>query len=111
MSPVPHAPSPPRSRPRTLARSCRNSNAYNRQCHSILLRCWIFGLLLLVFWAGVFLLASEAIHNLHGPMFGLSPHDLNLIYYSGMAFVKLVVILFFFFPWLAIRLVLRKTKG
>jgi len=77
----------------------------------ILLRCWIFGLLLLVFWAGVFLLASEAIHNLHGPMFGLSPHDLNLIYYSCMAFVKLVVILFFFFPWLAIRLVLRKTKG
>ena len=42
---------------------------------------------------------------------GLSNHGLNLIHYSGMAFAKLVVILFFFFPWAAIRLVLRRPKG
>ena len=41
-------------------------------------------------------------------MFGLSLNELSLIHYSGMAFVKLSVILFFLFPWLAIRLVLRK---
>ena len=33
------------------------------------------------------------------------------IHYCGMGFVKLAVILFFFFPWLAIRLVLRKQSG
>ena len=74
----------------------------------ILLRCWIFGFVLLFIWLGAFM--SGAVHNLHGPLMDLSKHDLNVIHYSGMAFVKLVVILFFFFPWLSIRLVLRKRK-
>jgi Family of unknown function (DUF6868) len=74
----------------------------------VLLRCWIFGFLLLLIWAGAFMLAANVIHDLHGSIFGLSPHELNVIHYCGIAFVKLCVILFFFFPWLAIRLVLRK---
>jgi hypothetical protein len=31
--------------------------------------------------------------------------------YFGLVFAKLAVILFFFFPWAAIRLVLKKAKG
>ena len=76
-----------------------------------LLRCWIFGFLLLLFWAGVFLLASNVIFSLHGGVFELSPRNLSMIHYSGMGFVELCVILFFFFPWAAIRLVLRKGKS
>ena len=75
----------------------------------ILLRCWIFGFLFLLIWMGAFL--SRAVHMLHGPMFGLSPHELSLIHYCGMAFVKLIVILFFFFPWLAIKVVLRRRSA
>jgi hypothetical protein len=77
----------------------------------ILLRCWILGLVLLMVWFGMFMLAGNVIYNLHGGLFGLSPHELGIIHYSGMAFVKLVVICFFFFPWAAIRLVLRKAKA
>lgn len=77
----------------------------------ILLRCWIFGLLLVAIWFAFFMLASGVLYNLHGKLFGLSPHELNIIHYSGMALVKLAVICFFFFPWAAIRLVLRKAKG
>ena len=76
----------------------------------ILLRCWIFGFLLMMLWAAAFLLGGNIIYDLHGSMFGLSQHDLNVIHYGGIAFVKLCVILFFFFPWLAIKLVLRKRK-
>jgi len=72
----------------------------------VLLYCWGFGLLLLVFWTGVFLLARKVIVRLHGSMFGLSEHDLSVIHYCGIAFVKLCVILFFFFPWAAIQLLL-----
>lgn len=75
----------------------------------ILLRCWVFGFVLLFIWFGAFM--SGAVYSLHGPMMDLSKHDLNVIHYSGMAFLKLVVICFFFFPWLAIRLVLRKATS
>jgi hypothetical protein len=75
----------------------------------ILLRCWIFGFLLLLLWFGAFM--SGAVYKLHGPLMNLTNHDLDEIHYSGMAFVKLSVILFFFFPWLAIKLVLRKWSA
>lgn len=77
----------------------------------VLLRCWLFGFLLLFIWLGVSLLASEAIHKLHGPMFGLSNHDLDVIFYGGMGLLKLWVLVCFFIPWLAIRLVLRKARA
>lgn len=76
----------------------------------ILLRCWVLGLLLLLIWYGMFMLAPTVIYSVHGYMFRLSPHELNIIHYSGMAFAKLVVICVFFFPWLSIRLALR-AKG
>ena len=75
----------------------------------ILLRCWLFGFVLLFIWFGAFL--SHAVHKLHGPMMSLSDHDLNVIHYCGMASLKLVVLVLFFFPWLSIRLVLRKKQA
>jgi hypothetical protein len=77
----------------------------------ILLRCWVFGLVLLLIWFGLFMLVPNVIYGLHGSMFDLSPHELNVIHYSGMAFLKVIVICFFFIPWAATRLVLRTAKG
>ncbi len=50
----------------------------------VLLRCFALGFLLLLIWFGVFVLAGDVIHNLHGKMFGLSPHELNLDLDSGL---------------------------
>jgi hypothetical protein len=77
----------------------------------VLLRCFVLGVLLLLLWFGAYLLAGDVIYTLHGKMFGLTKHELDLIHYCGMAFVKGCVILFFLFPWVAIRLVLSKRKG
>ena len=71
-------------------------------------RCWMCRLSGASDLVEFFMVAPNVIYSLHGSMFGLSPHELYIIHYSGMAFVKLVVICFFFFPWLAIKLVLRK---
>lgn len=76
----------------------------------ILLRCWMLGLLLLFIWFGFFMVAPNVIYDLHGRLFSLTSHELNIIHYSGMAFVKLVVICFFFLPWVSIRLVLRQRS-
>ena len=72
----------------------------------VLLYCWIFGFLLLLAWFGSFWFSRSFVARLHGGMFGLSAHELDVIFYCGMGLLKLGVILFFFFPWLAIRLVL-----
>ena len=74
----------------------------------VLLRCWIFGFVLLFIWLGALLLMRDVIHDLHGPMFGLTKHELDVIFYCGMGLLKLYVLAFFFVPWLAIKLVLGK---
>jgi hypothetical protein len=86
----------------------KSTNDFLETLAKILLRCWIFGFVLLLFWGGFFVLAPNVIYDLHGSMFGLSPHELNIIHYCGMGLTKLVVICLFFFPWAAIRLVLKK---
>src|SRR5437870_4024888 len=76
----------------------------------VFLRCFLFGALLLVIWAGCFLLAGELIYRINGPLFGISQHEMNLMHFYGIVFVKCNVLLFFLFPYLAIRLVRRKRQ-
>ena len=77
----------------------------------VLLRCWIIGFALGLFSFVVFMLTGEIIDEIHGRMFGLSPHELDLIIYCGMGLLKLCLLVFFLIPWLAIKLVLRKEKA
>jgi len=73
----------------------------------VLFRCWILGFALLFVWLGVSQLMGELIHRLHGSMFGLSRHELGVIFYCGMGLLKLCVLTFFLIPWLAIRMMLK----
>lgn len=69
----------------------------------VLLRCWIFGFALLLFSLVMILVAGGIIDSIHGRMFGLSPHELDLIFYCWLGALKLLVLVLFFMPWLAIR--------
>ena len=75
----------------------------------VLLRCWIFGFVLLFIWLGATLLMGNLIHDLHGSISGLTKHELDLIFYCLMGILKLIVIACFFIPWLSIKLVLKKS--
>ena len=77
----------------------------------ILLRCWIFGAVLLILWFVAVLSMGDIIHKFHGPMFGITRHELDVIFYAIMGLLKLFVSVFFFIPWLSIRLVLNKAKA
>ena len=77
----------------------------------ILLRCWLFGFVLLLFWWGAITLAGDLVLGVHGDMFGLTRPQLNVIHYCGILFTKLAVGVFFFIPWVSIQLVLRKRAA
>jgi hypothetical protein len=76
----------------------------------VLLRCGLFAYLLLLLTVGIYLLAGDVLFRLNADIFGLSKHELDLIIYGCIVAIKLVAILFFLIPWLAIRLVLRKVS-
>ena len=73
----------------------------------VLIRCLAFCVGLLVIWLAAILFMRDMIHTVHGGMFGLLDHELDLILYCGMGLLKLLAITFFLIPWLAIRHVLK----
>ena len=77
---------------------------------SILLRCWVFGFILLLFWWGAVVLAGDFALGVHGDMFDLTRPQLNVIHYCGLLLTKTVVGVLFFIPWVSIKLVLRKRE-
>jgi len=87
-----------------------STTEFFRVLAKVLLRCWIFGFLVLFVWLAAIVLGGQTIHRWHGPFFKLSPDQLHVIHYCGLMAVKLIVILFFVVPWIAINLVVRKTK-
>jgi hypothetical protein len=73
----------------------------------ILLRSTVLGFLLILLWFGLYMLVPGSMYG-QAKWFGLTPHEIDLIHYCGMAFVKMCVLIFFLFPYISIRLVLRK---
>ena len=75
----------------------------------VLWRCAVMGFLLVLVWFGVMHLAESWIYQ-QGAWFGLSAHECDIIHYCGLALVKIVTLVFFLFPYIAIRLVLGKRR-
>jgi len=57
------------------------------------------------------LIGGSAGYSLHSQWFELSRHDYDVLNYFGIAFTKICAIIFFLFPYIAIRLVLRGMKA
>jgi hypothetical protein len=74
----------------------------------ILLRCFILNFALILFWFFFFLTGSGRWgYKFHSKIFDITSHEFALINYCGIAFVKLCNIIFFLFPYVAIRMVLK----
>lgn len=75
---------------------------------NIFFNCMILGFatLLLVFFAMLFL--DDFVFSFHSQMFNISREQFNVIMYSLLTGYKSLVILLFAFPWISIKLVLKK---
>jgi len=76
----------------------------------VLIRCFLYSFAMLLFSFVFYLIGADVVYNIHSRWFLLSRHDFDLIYYASLAFMKACAILFFLFPWIAIRLMLRKSR-
>jgi uncharacterized membrane protein YukC len=77
---------------------------------TILLRSFLIGLAFLLLWFLLYLIAPGWMFETNAKWFNIEKRDFDMINYFGMGFVKISILLFFFFPYLAIRSMLRKEK-
>lgn len=67
--------------------------------------CTVINFGLLIWWALFILLAHDLVYRLHSRWFKLSVEQFDVIHYTGMAFFKIMVLLFNLAPYIALRIV------
>jgi hypothetical protein len=77
---------------------------------AILLRCVILSLALLYLWFAFYLLSGNKGYAIHSIWFPLIPNDYVSVNYFGMAFMKILILVFFLIPYLSVRWALRNKK-
>jgi hypothetical protein len=75
---------------------------------TILIRSFLVGLAFLLLWFLLYLIAPGWMFETNAKWFNIGKRDFDLINYFGMGFVKISILLFFFFPYLAIRSMFRR---
>ena len=77
----------------------------------VLIRCAVMGVVVLLFWWAALALAGDLVYEVHSKLTPISRQQFNVVHYAGMLTTKAGVSLLFFFPYIAIRLVLRWRAG
>ena len=76
----------------------------------IFLCCFLLSVALLLLWFVLYLVAGDWAYSIHAGWFALSRRDFALVNYWGMGFTKICAVVIFLFPYLSIKLVLRKKR-
>ena len=80
------------------------------QVSGIFMRCFLFSFVVLLFWLCAYIFGADFIYRIHSGMFPLSRPNFDMFNYCGIGLVKLIAFMFFLFPYIAIRLVIRKNN-
>ena len=77
---------------------------------AILLRCFIFMVTAQVFVWLVLFLAEDTLYQIYSKMFDLSKKEYDLFILYSLTFMKVLNVVFFLMPFLAIKLMLRRRN-
>lgn len=77
----------------------------------VLIRCVVMGVVVLFIWWGALVLAGDLVYSVHSTLVPITRPHFDVIHYAAMLTTKAAVSLLFFFPYIAIRLVLKRSSG
>lgn len=77
----------------------------------VLARCTVIGVISLLFWWGALELFGDLAYSIHSKIAPMSREQFDIIHYVGMLATKAGVSLLFFFPFIAIKLVIKKREA
>ena len=87
-----------------------NANEMLGVIGQVLIRCFVMGLLVLLFWLGALALGGDLAYSVHTKIAPMSRQQFDVIHYAGMLMTKTMMVVLFLFPYIAIRLVINKRR-
>ena len=85
-----------------------NTNEILEAIGQVLIRCFVMGVLVLLFWFGALTLAGDLAYSVHANFVPITQQQFYVIHYAGGLMTKAAVFFLFLFTYTAIRLVIRK---
>jgi hypothetical protein len=85
-----------------------NANEVLGVIGQVLIRCFVMGVLVLLFWLAALALGGDLAYSVHAKFVPISREQFYLIHYTGGLMTKATIFFLFLFPYIAIRLVIRK---
>ncbi len=85
-----------------------NANEMLEVTGQVLIRCFVMGVLVLLFWLGALALGGDLAYSVHAKIVPISREQFYFIHYAGGLMTKATIFFLFLFPYIAIRLVIRK---
>ena len=76
----------------------------------VLIRCVVMGIVSLFIWWGALAFMGDLAYSVHSKFIPITRPQFDVMHYAGMLTTKAVVSLLFLFPYIAIRLVIRKRR-
>ena len=67
--------------------------------------CTLINFAFLIWWGGFFFFGRGFVYRMHTKWFKLSEESFDSIHYAGMAFFKILILVFNLVPYLALRIV------
>ncbi len=74
----------------------------------VLIRCFVMGVGVLFIWWGALAFMGDLAYSVHSRFIPITRPQFDVIHYAGMLITKSVISLLFLFPYVAIRLVIKK---
>jgi hypothetical protein len=71
---------------------------------------FLFNLAVMLLWFCAITFVPDLFYRINQNWFGINRHEIELINYSGIAFLKIINFAFFLFPYLTIKIMLRKKR-
>ena len=88
----------------------KNTNEALEVVGQVLIRCVVMGVAVLLFWWGALALMGDLVYSIHSGFVPMTREQFDVIHYVGMLMTKAAVSVLFLFPYIAIRLVIRKRN-
>jgi hypothetical protein len=69
---------------------------------------FLYNLALQLLWALIFIFAHDWMYGMNSRWFDIGRHEFDMLNYGLIGFLKIINIAFFLFPYLSIKLLLRR---
>jgi len=77
---------------------------------TILLWCFGLGMALLLIWLGLLVFLGDFVYDVHAKFFQIPRQQFDTLHYLALILAKMAIFGLFLFPYVGIRIALRKTR-